>query len=478
MQITRNSNELTFKEIFQRFYSALASRLKGDTQKNGIAVLDSVRAIAILTVVFFHVSVKTNVKNITWLDPHIVAFIYAGNAGVTLFLVLSGFLLFLPYIKSLLFDKSWPSWRMFYLRRALRIIPAYYLSLFLLVILFQPVYLQPSHLKELFLFLTFFMDSTQHTFQKLNAPYWTLAVEWQYYMLLPWLALLIRMVVQRGSLTRRIWTLAFCLGIVMAWGITTRYLGIYVTAHPTITFNLPHKVFRVIVGLLYGSGGPGQHGKYLEDFGVGMMVAVIYTLSRNSLPESRGNVFMRWLSPIFVLGGILWLALMALWNAQMLIKPSGAAFSAWFYGKGYSTFHEFGLALGYGSFMMGILFNVGILKRIFEWPLLRWIGLISYSVYIWHNPVMLPFADNVTPFLQSWSTFAIFALVLTWTLFAAFPFSFVFYMLVEKPFMNFSDSLRKIQGSLRTQQIETVINEPTVTEAPAMAMNSATISTL
>src|SRR5260370_42593751 len=79
--------------------------------------------------------------------------VYAGAMGVTLFFVLSGFLLFMPYAKALLCVKAnWPSARSFYLRRAFRIIPAYYGCLFLLVFLSHTEYLQPARWADLGLF--------------------------------------------------------------------------------------------------------------------------------------------------------------------------------------------------------------------------------------------------------------------------------------------------------------------------------------
>ncbi|HXX79859.1 MAG TPA: acyltransferase family protein, partial [Ktedonobacteraceae bacterium] len=97
----------------------------------------------------------------------------AGGIGVTLFFVLSGFLLFMPFAKALLFKTNWPLVGVFYMRRVLRILPAYYVSLFLLILLQHPEYLHRDHLKYLVLFLTFFMDSSRATFRQLNGPYWT-----------------------------------------------------------------------------------------------------------------------------------------------------------------------------------------------------------------------------------------------------------------------------------------------------------------
>lgn len=155
-------------------------------------MLDGVRAIACLTVLVFHLNLTAhdnNILNFSSVGTIISAIAVTGSSGVTLFFILSGFLLFLPYAKALLFETAWPTTRQFYLRRALRILPGYYVALFVLIFLQGGIYLQPMHFGELGLFLTLFMDSLPLTYQKINGPFWTLAVEWQFYLLLPFLAL-------------------------------------------------------------------------------------------------------------------------------------------------------------------------------------------------------------------------------------------------------------------------------------------------
>ncbi|GCE14108.1 acyltransferase family protein [Tengunoibacter tsumagoiensis] len=433
--------------FFHRIFQFIGYILEGN-KKNSVGVLDGVRAVAILTVVFYHISVKASLISIPWINYKLKMAIYNGYAGVTLFLVLSGFLLFLPYSKSLLFDNDWPSVRSFYLRRALRIIPGYYLTLFLVVMLAGSSYLQPIHWKELALFLVFFMDSSQKTFQHLDAPFWTLAVEWQFYMVLPWIALAMRFFVQKGSLRQRIWKLVACLCLLVLWGVTTRYYGNIATQYPNNTHGLPATVFRVIVALTYGCGGIGIHGKFMEDFAVGMIVAVIYTLARNSMPNSFFNRFLRLLSPWLFLGSLGWLFAMVLWSNGGLFPNVTNSFTTWFYGDGQVTFHELGFAIGYATFMFSILFGGKILTRIFEWNPLRWIGLISFSIYMWHIPLLLPFADNIAPYIQTWSPFRVLCLQIAWFFLVICPFSFIFFALVERPFMKYSESLRKKKPSL------------------------------
>src|SRR5579884_2189685 len=168
----------------------LTRELEENKPRGAIAVLDGVRAIAIILVIVYHVNRMTGDRlwdKFTY--PFASVLSTFGSAGVILFFVLSGFLLFMPFAKALLFESNWPSARLFYVRRMLRILPGYYLSLFVIILLLQPQYLHRDHWHQLLLFLTFFMDSSRSTFRQLNGPYWTLGIEWWFYMLLPFITL-------------------------------------------------------------------------------------------------------------------------------------------------------------------------------------------------------------------------------------------------------------------------------------------------
>ena len=168
-------------------HSWFAQQLNDQRPKVGaIASLDGVRAVAFLLVFAFHLNHAG-----VWgygNNPFVSAFFLVGVTGVTLFFVLSGFLLFLPYIQALLFEKDWPSPKRYYIRRILRIFPAYFFSLFILVMFTKPYFIQPHNWGQLLPFLTFTMGFYNSS-GLINGPYWTLAVEFQYYMILPLLAL-------------------------------------------------------------------------------------------------------------------------------------------------------------------------------------------------------------------------------------------------------------------------------------------------
>ena len=96
--------------------------------------LDGLRGVAVALVLVVHAAggmLEPGEANETvqsfWraLEP----LVGMGGTGVHLFFVLSGFLLFLPFARHLLVDGRRPSTSHFYKRRALRIIPAYWLAL-------------------------------------------------------------------------------------------------------------------------------------------------------------------------------------------------------------------------------------------------------------------------------------------------------------------------------------------------------------
>jgi len=422
---------------YSLIYSWFAAQFEEAKPKTTVASLDGVRAIDCLTIVMFHINIATEDMNI-WHKtgyPLLASVVAAGGAGVSRFFVLSGFLLFSPYVKALLFEKSWPDTRLFYMRRALRIIPGYYFSLFVLVLWSSPDFLQPHNWKRLLLFPVFLMDSSTATNQAINGPYWSLAVEWQFYLLLPLIAVGIRClaVAVTARPARRFWVVFGCLLGMIAWGLCTRYWGLYFTAHSSATFLVPRHVLNIILFFTYGASG-----KFLEDFAVGMLLVLCYTYMCNSISREK---YMRWmlrLSPW--LWGIDVLALMFMAMRYYSDRYTWSIFPQLF--QGYSWTNELGFSLAYSCCILAILFDTSMLKRFFEWTPLCWIGLISYSLYIWHLPILLAFEHNVGPSLAGLNHFVAYSLFWVWELLIAVPFAFVIYVKIEKPAMRLSDRLR------------------------------------
>lgn len=439
--ITKEAQPVQRVHKLHQIHQKISQILEDGKQKNTIASLDGVRAFACLAVLFFHLNFFARETHV-WVPIHdfgsaIGAIMLAGQSGVTLFFVLSGFLLFMPYAKSLLFHTPWPSLRTFYLRRAFRIIPAYYVILFILILWQHREYLQPQHLQELGLFMTFFMDMPI-TYQKLNGPFWTLAVEAQFYMWLPLIAFGISLIVRRGVLAWRLVSLVLCLVGLVIWGLASRYWGYELLWNPTHTiFNLPRSFINAILPFAYGSSG-----KYMEDFAIGMLASCGYIYAQSTPKHNWWNAFVRNISPLLFIVGLGILFFMALWH-----------FNIWYYHYAlhpfdplinyYAQWSEVCLALGFGLCMFAILFGPPLLKRPFEWSVLRWIGLISYSLYMIHVPLLSYFSDHVIKHLHQTHRLLEYGLFVFWAALVIIPLSLLSYVLIEKRFMRLGEKVRR-----------------------------------
>ncbi len=429
-------------KISRSWVQFISHLLDDGKQKNSIKVLDGVRAIACLSVLMFHVNFSLS-TNYIWLpavsgvQTFVNAIAIYGQCGVVLFFVLSGFLLFLPYAKALLFDSAWPSLPQFYLRRIFRIVPAYYVALFFMVLLFNREYFQIRYWYDLWLFLTFRQDFPA-TYQTINGPFWTLAVEFQFYLLLPLIAWVMGLVVRRGKAGWRLIKLTFCLLVMIAWGLFTLYWGEGKTHIPF----LPGSIVNAVMPYIYGGSG-----KSLEVFAVGMFLCILYIFLQHAPEVRHWDERLRNSSvPLFLIGLAI-LSFMTLWH-----------FYTWYYNY---TLHFFDpyrnllihswnewqgifYALGFGLCLFALLTGPSWLKRPFEWTPLRWIGLISFSLYMWHDPLIECFTAIVlVPLHQSVDlTLPLIVLLWIWVLVAILPISLASYLWIEKPGIRLGEKLR------------------------------------
>ena len=143
-----------------------------------IQSLDGLRAISICLVIIGHI------YNAVYPDPHYPFAIFGnGEVGVTIFFVISGYLITFLLLKE--YDREGAiSLKNFYVRRAFRILPPYYLYLavicFVALIGFLPVTRTQAASAFLFLWDYFPKDKT-YPLEHL----WSLSVEEQFYILWP-----------------------------------------------------------------------------------------------------------------------------------------------------------------------------------------------------------------------------------------------------------------------------------------------------
>jgi peptidoglycan/LPS O-acetylase OafA/YrhL len=148
--------------------------------------LDGLRGIAVLLIIFLHY--VTTSGNYPYLGPRPVAlFLHSFWSGVDIFFVLSGFL-----IGGIILDKGTTDnfFRVFYLRRALRILPVAYLTIafaYLVVPFFNPTLLSLSQVPpySYLLFISNFWTAAGLNFYPPLGPMWSLAIEEQFYLMAP-----------------------------------------------------------------------------------------------------------------------------------------------------------------------------------------------------------------------------------------------------------------------------------------------------
>jgi peptidoglycan/LPS O-acetylase OafA/YrhL len=417
--------------IGQRLHTWFARQLDDRKPTGAIASLDGVRGMAFMIVLLLHVSLMTMALNL-WqqsTNPFLSAFLMPGFSGVTHFFVLSGFLLFLPYTQAFLLQKSWPSAKIFYMRRVLRIFPAYFFSLFILVVFSKPTLLQPHNWKTLLPFLTFTMSYGNSYI--VNGPYWTLATEFQYYLVLPLITLAIYGLTRLVRPERRFWIVVGSLGVMILWGLGTRRWGESFVVHP-------HALMNKVLFVIYG-----DNGKFFEDFAVGMLLATCYTAVQNSPRREQHVRRLQRLAPWLLTLGVLLYAFASMRNYAQAWHYSWSFAPNVFQAYPWTT--EFTFALSYGCAVCAVLFNRpgGLLRRFCEWTPLRWIGLISYSLYIWHEPLLQAIQNNIGPSLMHLNSALAIPLSAVLVFGVAVVFCFFSYRLIELPGMKLSERLRQ-----------------------------------
>lgn len=147
--------------------------------------LNGLRAIAALSVVVSHVSMQ-GISDFGL--PYLASFPMAGY-GVTLFFVISGFLITYLLINEIK-ETDTISISKFYVRRILRIWPIYYLFILIVILVFWKLnILNQILLPELgfYIFMMANIPFVTHSGIMILVHYWSIGVEEQFYLFWPWL---------------------------------------------------------------------------------------------------------------------------------------------------------------------------------------------------------------------------------------------------------------------------------------------------
>ncbi len=342
------------------------ARFQAPKLPSRIPSLDGLRALSIALVIVGHSADSLNA-------PHFLNyFIHLGNFGVRCFFIISGFLITTLLLKER--EKTGRiSMRGFYMRRALRIFPPSltYIGIIAVCCALGWLTLKHGDLANALTYTINYRDDPAHWFRHL----WSLSVEEQFYLLWPGL----------------LWIAGTRRGVKVAWGA--------IIAGPVI---------RTIMWFFFHAGEPAMT-KHFE--AVADTLATGCLLSMNFNRIGAINWYRRFQS-----SWLFWIVTMSMvlgGNGLFAISPAS------FYIAGQSI-ANLGTALCIDWSIRNFGSGVG---RLLNWRPIVYIGVLSYSLYLWQNAFLNPDWD-------AWPA------RLPMNLFLAFGMAAASYYLVEQPFLR------------------------------------------
>ena len=310
--------------------------------------IDSLRALAVLAVIIYHIDVN---------------YLPGGFLGVDLFFVLSGYLISSLIIKEYKKTGTLNLYN-FYMRRARRLLPAVYFMItvcLVFMVLFNGVLLRKSHLDAVFGYI--YSSNWWYIFHKLNyfdsfgaqSPFkhlWSLAIEEQFYMFFPLIFLIFnRRKKEEGkepSLSKNF--LYIVLGLILI-SLITHILLFDINNINRIYFGTDTRAFSLLVGV------------------VG---ALLYPIDKLSNPtNSKENLAYSVVSIISI-------------SILITIMFYTTEYNTWLYRGGFLLVAVLGLIIIISSGKQ----HTFISKALSFKPIV-FIGKISYSLYLWHFPIIV-----------------------------------------------------------------------------------------
>ncbi len=318
---------------------------------------DGLRACAAILVIAYHAASIAGAS----LNGPLASVAAELKAGVAIFFVISGFLLYLPYARSIRSGDDLPDWRRYSVRRAVRILPAYWVAVTVLALSGQVHGVLTSQWWRFYGLVQIYQ---RHTIHQGLLVAWSLAVEVSFYLVLPFLAYGMQRVIAgragRKAAKAQLWILAsIAIGSWALRALLARSLLAPVPdTHLVLTTSLPALV---------------------DWFAAGIALAVLRAEweTRSEL-AGRIKTLARAPGRCWLLAALVYLVGVPLQQGEFFLPSYGVAAH---------------VAIGLAALLFVLPAVVpGPSRR--QGPMaflgsraMAWLGLISYGIYLWHQPL-------------------------------------------------------------------------------------------
>jgi peptidoglycan/LPS O-acetylase OafA/YrhL len=397
--------------------------------KARIIGLDGARGVACLAVAVMHIAVHYSPETSFHAKINLL------GLALIFFYVLSGFLLFLPYIRALVAERDstqMPSTRNFAIHRIARVFPAYLVIFLFCNYIFRSVYLENAAVQpvggdagtgmitdplQLFANLTLIQSYFPQFIQTGINPSWSLTLELAFYASLPVLGWLMFTLLRKTSMSAyRIAMIAPLLLIAMGYiarlfiGPLAAHLGL---SDPVMMNWGPNWVAVLLRSYLTSA----------DNFAFGMIVAVLVVAMERRVVREAISKRVRMYA---------WLALLPTSMLSLLLLAL------------FSVYASSAVALAAAVMILIIIAPLArnensAIANALEFRPIRYIGTISLSIYLWHYPMMIVLGRFGWLGGDTWpGLLRNVAIVMAATLL----FSAVTYRYIEKPPMEFARRFR------------------------------------
>lgn len=369
-----------------------ATDTAGPRPSHSIKGLDGLRALAATAVVAYHINFLA--RQGTGPVPPTAA---VGWIGVDLFFTISGFILFLPFARAARDGGTVPL-RRYFVRRVRRIVPAYWLNLFVLVTLTVPALMTSAHGWSVIVANATFTAGYAGV-ASVNPVYWSLYCELAFYIVLPLMAL---------AFIGRRWIVglagAVLVGCAYRWLVVSTVEGV-------------DSYFDVIM----------QFPGVIDQFAFGMTAAALWTVL-----ERRAQPLRLWFAMSLVAVGTLGVAAVV-WTIQRGIGLSEfwSGDSRW--GVLPIVALRPMLSACFALILIGACSRPSWIRSALELRPVRYVGVVSYGIYLWHLPMIKALQSEIdgqrrSSLFYAAAVVAIMALSTVWAT--------ISYQFVEKRFVG------------------------------------------